>query len=45
MSGRGSQATERWFDDTPIGTIALGHERVIYLGNGEWQPLNDTPDR
>jgi hypothetical protein len=20
-----------------------GNERVIYLGNGEWQPLDDTP--
>ena len=26
----------------PIGTIVLGHEQVIYLGNGEWQPLDDT---
>jgi hypothetical protein len=27
------------FDDAPVGTIVCGHERVIYLGNGEWQPL------
>ena len=30
--------------DPPIGTIVLGHERVIDLGNGEWQPLADTPN-
>jgi len=23
----------------PVGTIVYGHERVIYLGDGEWQPL------
>jgi hypothetical protein len=33
--------SQRWYDDPPIGTIVLGHERVIYLGNGEWQPLDD----
>jgi hypothetical protein len=27
----------------PAGTIVVGHERVNYLGNGEWQPLNRTP--
>jgi hypothetical protein len=30
--------SQRWFDDPPIGTIVYGHERVIYLGNGDWQP-------
>ena len=30
--------------DPPIGTIVYGHERVIYLGNGEWQPLDETPN-
>jgi hypothetical protein len=29
-------------DDPPNGTIVFGRERVIYLGNGEWQPLEDT---
>jgi hypothetical protein len=37
--------SQRWSDDPPIGTIVLGHERVIYLGNGEWQPFADTPNR
>jgi hypothetical protein len=32
------------FDDPPVGTIVLGHEQVIYLGNGEWQPLADKPN-
>ena len=22
--------------------LVFGSERVIYLGNGEWQPLDDT---
>jgi hypothetical protein len=26
----------------PADTIVLGHERVIYLGNGQWEPLADT---
>ena len=34
--------SQRWHDDPPIGTIVLGHERVIYLGNGDWQPLGET---
>ena len=34
--------SQRWYDDPPVGTIVLGHERVIYLGNGEWQPLANT---
>jgi hypothetical protein len=25
--------------------VVLGHERVIYLGNGEWQPLDDRANR
>ena len=33
--------SQRWFDDPPIGTIVYGNERVIYMGNGEWQPLAD----
>ena len=33
--------SQRWHDD---GTIVFGHERVIYLGNGEWQPLDGTPN-
>ena len=32
--------SQRWYDDPPIGTVVLGHERVIYIGNGEWQPLD-----
>ena len=32
--------SQRWYDDPPIGTVVLGHEQVIYLGNGEWQPLD-----
>ena len=28
-----------WFDNPPVGTIVLGHEQVIYMGNGDWQPL------
>jgi len=28
-------------DDPPVGTVVLGHQQVIYLGNGEWQPLED----
>jgi hypothetical protein len=31
--------SQRWFDDPPVGPIVYGHERVIYLGDGEWQPL------
>ena len=27
-----------------IGTIVLGAEQIIYLGNGEWQPLADAPN-
>ena len=30
--------SRRWFDDPPVGTIA---ERDIYMGNGDWQPLED----
>ena len=38
--------SRRWFDDPPVGTIILGGERVqIYIGNGEWQPLDDTETR
>ena len=36
--------SRRWRDDTPIGTVVYGNERVIYLGNGEWQPLDGTPN-
>jgi hypothetical protein len=28
--------SQRWYDDPPVGTIVLGHERVIYVGNGNW---------
>ena len=35
--------SQRWHEDPPIGTIVLGNEQVIYLGNGEWQPLGDSP--
>lgn len=31
--------SQRWYDDPPIGTIVIGHERVIYVGNGDWQPF------
>ena len=27
-------------DDPPIG-IVYDHERNIYMGNGDWQPLED----
>ena len=30
--------SRRWFDDPPVGTIA---QRDIYMGNGDWQPLED----
>ena len=33
---------QRWHDDPPIGTVVLGPERVIYFGNGEWQPLDES---
>jgi len=36
--------SRRWCDDPPVGTIVFGHERVIYLGNDKWQPLDDTPN-
>jgi hypothetical protein len=36
--------SQRWHDDPPVGTIVLGDERVIYLGNGVWQALDDTPN-
>jgi hypothetical protein len=51
VSGNGSRAvleekpyrwSQRRSDDPPIGTIVLCHDRVIYLGNDEWQPLDDT---
>ena len=32
--------SQRWFADPLVGTIA---GRDIYVGNGEWQPLGDTP--
>ena len=32
-------------DDPPVGTVVPGHEQVIYLGNGEWHSLDDTPNR
>ena len=32
--------SQRWFDDPPVGTIVLGHEQVIYLGNGDWKPID-----
>jgi hypothetical protein len=34
--------SQRWFDDPPIGTIVYGNERVIYLGNSEWEPLAEA---
>ncbi len=34
--------SRRFYDDPPIGTIVYGDEQVISLGNGEWQPLDDT---
>jgi hypothetical protein len=36
--------SQRWHDDPPVGTIVLGDERVIYLGNGAWQALADMPN-
>ena len=37
--------SQRWRDDPPIGTINYdgGQNPEIYLGNGEWQPLGETP--
>jgi hypothetical protein len=37
--------SRRWCDDPPIGTINFdgGRNPEIYVGNGEWQPLNHTP--
>lgn len=32
--------SQRWHDDPAIGTIVLGNEQVVYLGNGKWQPLD-----
>ena len=36
--------SQRWFDDPPIGTINFdgGRSPEIYVGNGEWQPLDHT---
>jgi hypothetical protein len=36
--------SQRWSDDPPVGTINLdgGRNPEIYLGNGEWQPV-DSP--
>lgn len=41
MPYRGSQ---RWSEDPPIGTIKYdgGRNPEIYVGNGDWQPLNGT---
>ncbi len=33
--------SQRWFDDPPVGTVVLGHEQLIHMGNGLWQPLGD----
>ena len=37
--------SQRWFDDPPVGTINYdgGRNSEIYLGNGEWQPLDEPP--
>jgi len=35
--------SRRLYDGPPVGTIALGDERAIYLGSGDWQPLDDAP--
>jgi len=24
-----------------VGTIVYGNERIIYMGNGDWQPLDE----
>jgi hypothetical protein len=36
--------SQRWFDDPPIGTINFdgGRNPEVYMGNGEWQPLDDA---
>jgi hypothetical protein len=31
--------SQRWFDDPPVGTIVYGNGRVIYMGNGDWEPI------
>ena len=35
--------SQRWRDDPPVGTVNYdgGRNPEIYLGNGEWQPLDD----
>ena len=37
--------SQRWFDDPPPGTINLdgGRNPEIYMGDGNWQPL-DAPE-
>jgi hypothetical protein len=34
--------SRRWYDDPPIGTINFdgGRNPEIYVGNGDWQPLD-----
>jgi hypothetical protein len=39
---RGGVAEVSRDDDPPIGTVVLGHERVIHMGDGDEQPLADT---
>lgn len=36
--------SQRWFDDSPVGTINFdgGRNPEIYVGNGEWQPLDNS---
>jgi len=36
--------SQRWFDNPPIGTINLdgGRNPEIYIGNGEWKPLDEA---
>jgi hypothetical protein len=35
--------SQRWRDDPPVGNVNYdgGRNPEIYLGNGEWQPLDE----
>ena len=37
--------SRRWRDDPPVGTVNYdgGRNPEVYMGNGEWQPLDALP--
>src|SRR4029079_14698662 len=41
------RSSQRWCDDPPVGTINLdgGRHSEIYVGNGDWQPLDAPSER